>query len=178
MALPVSGPAGFGRLPLACGSAASHFPMVSAPLGFPLCPAVLVPEGGCFRSGPSYFIQHVLPALGADRGMYKYYGLGRHMVFWHQLGTKPIGKRVLLLPEPRPGPPAEPKIICHPEAGNTKYIPLSGERARVRVILSPPKSCPSIDRLRMILRRAQDVRERPDSADCSVYGKMSGQSAE
>ena len=48
------------------------------------------------------------------------------MAFWHQLGTKPIGKRVLLLPEPRPGPPAEPKIICHPEAGNTKYIPLSG----------------------------------------------------
>ena len=47
------------------------------------------------------------------------------MAFWHQLGTKPIGKRVLLLPEPRPGPPAEPKIICHPEAGNTKYIPLS-----------------------------------------------------
>ena len=60
-----------------------------------------------------------------DRGMYKYYGPGRHMAFWHQLGTKPIGKRVLLLPEPRPGPPAEPKIICHPEAGNTKYIPLS-----------------------------------------------------
>ena len=47
------------------------------------------------------------------------------MAFWHQLGTKPIGKRVLLLPEPRPGPPADPKIICHPEAGNTKYIPLS-----------------------------------------------------
>ena len=48
------------------------------------------------------------------------------MAFWHQLGTKPIGKRVLLLPEPRPGPLADPKIICHPEAGNTKYIPLSG----------------------------------------------------
>ena len=59
------------------------------------------------------------------RGRYKYYGPGHHMAFWHQLGTKPIGKRVLLLPEPRPGPPAEPKIICHPEAGNTKYIPLS-----------------------------------------------------
>ena len=63
---------------------------------------------------------------GADRGRYKYYGPGHHMAFWHQLGTKPIGKRVLLLPEPRPGPPADPKIICHPEAGNTKYLPLSG----------------------------------------------------
>ena len=49
------------------------------------------------------------------------------MAFRHQLGTKPIGKRLLLLPEPRPGPSAEPKIICHPEAGNTKYIPLSEE---------------------------------------------------
>ena len=57
------------------------------------------------------------------------------MAFWHQLGTKPIGKRVLLLPEPRPGPPAEPKIICHPEAGNTKYIPLSAP---------PPPTFPSL----------------------------------
>ena len=48
------------------------------------------------------------------------------MAFWHLFGTKPIGKRVLLLPELLPGPPAEPKIVCHPEAGNTKYIPLSG----------------------------------------------------
>ena len=68
----------------------------------------------------------------ADRGMYKYYGPGRHMAFRHQLGTKPIGKRLLLLPEPRPGPSAEPKIICHPEAGNTKYIPLSGGPGRRR----------------------------------------------
>ena len=67
-----------------------------------------------------------------DRGMYKYYGPGRHMAFRHQLGTKPIGKRLLLLPEPRPGPSAEPKIICHPEAGNTKYIPLSGSPPRPR----------------------------------------------
>ena len=104
-----------------------------------------------------------------DRGMYKYYGPGRHMAFRHQLGTKPIGKRLLLLPEPRPGPSAEPKIICHPEAGNTKYIPLSGERARVRVIPPPPKACPSIDRLRMILRRAQDVRERPNSAGFGLW---------
>ena len=57
--------------------------------------------------------------------MYRYYGLGRPMAFWHLFGTKPIGKRVLLLPELLPGPPAEPKIVCHPEARNTKYIPLS-----------------------------------------------------
>ena len=57
------------------------------------------------------------------------------MAFWHQLGTKPIGKRVLLLPEPRPGPPADPKIICHPEAGNTKYIPLSGGGWKIPVRL-------------------------------------------
>ena len=92
------------------------------------------------------------------------------MAFWHQLGTKPIGKRVLLLPEPRPGPPAEPKIICHPEAGNTKYIPLSGERARVRVIPPPPKSCPSIDGLKMY--------GSASTPPGSVYGKMNGQSAE
>ena len=114
-------------------------------------------------------IDAIIRALGSDRGMYRYYGLVRHMAFWHLFGTKPIGKRVLLLPEPRPGPPTEPKIICHPEAGNTKYIPLSGERARVRVIPPPPKSCPSIDKLRMILRRAQDVRERPNSAGFGLW---------
>ncbi len=47
------------------------------------------------------------------------------MTFWHLFGTKPKVKRVLLLPEPRPGPSAEPKMICHPKAGNTPYIPLS-----------------------------------------------------
>ena len=61
----------------------------------------------------------------ADKGMYRYCGLGREMTFWHLFGTKPKVKRVLLLPEPRPGPSAEPKMICHPKAGNTPYIPLS-----------------------------------------------------
>ena len=87
------------------------------------------PLASASRAGSPYprHLARVLdfPVGPPDRGMYKYYGPGHHMAFWHQLGTKPIGKRVLLLPEPRPGPPAEPKIICHPEAGNTKYIPLS-----------------------------------------------------
>ncbi len=66
----------------------------------------------------------------ADRGMYRYCGLGREMTFWHLFGTKPKVKRVLLLPEPRPGPSAEPKMICHPKAGNTPYIPLSAPPGR------------------------------------------------
>jgi hypothetical protein len=60
--------------------------------------------------------------------MYRYNGLGREMAFRHFFGAKPKVKRVLLLPEPRPGPSAEPKIVGHPEAGNTKYIPLSAHQ--------------------------------------------------
>ena len=32
----------------------------------------------------------------ADRGMYRYYGLGRRMAFWHLFGTKTKGKKGLV----------------------------------------------------------------------------------
>ena len=92
------------------------------------------------RGVPEILLEQSDPSQ-ADKGMYRYCGLGREMTFWHLFGTKPKVKRVLLLPEPRPGPSAEPKMICHPKAGNTPYIPLSASCGGGAVDVMVKKYC-------------------------------------